>query len=171
MIIDHPSRDEELEIVRRHGHRSAMPRLEDFDIKPVANSAMLAAARPEKFDLTSVRLFASGADAMPPALVEQFRKLGCAQTSPRGWPLLTAAFADGEDIHAAVASQVFGVAPEEVTVAQRSTAKMVSYGLAYGMEAFGLSQRLNVPVEEAQLRSAEAAVQRSTGAHGRAVRR
>ena len=45
MIIDHPSRDEELEIVRRHGHRSAMPRLEDFDLKAVANSAMLAAAR------------------------------------------------------------------------------------------------------------------------------
>jgi len=45
LIIDHPGRDEELEIVRRHGHRSAMPRLDDFDIKPVANSAMLAAAR------------------------------------------------------------------------------------------------------------------------------
>jgi MoxR-like ATPase len=45
MIIDHPSRDEELEIVRRHGHRSAMPRLEDFDLKAVANASMLAAAR------------------------------------------------------------------------------------------------------------------------------
>jgi DNA polymerase-1 len=38
---------------------------------------------------------------------------------------------------------------DEVTHTQRSTAKMVSYGLAYGMEAYGLSQRLNVPVEEA----------------------
>jgi MoxR-like ATPase len=43
--IDHPSRDEELEIVRRHGHRSAMPRLEDFGLRPVADSAMLAMMR------------------------------------------------------------------------------------------------------------------------------
>lgn len=45
MLIDHPSRDEEWEIVRRHGHRSAMPRLEDFGLEPVADSAMLAAMR------------------------------------------------------------------------------------------------------------------------------
>src|SRR5580658_8497468 len=43
--IDHPSRDEELEIVRRHGHRSAMPRLEDFGLRPVADGAMLAMMR------------------------------------------------------------------------------------------------------------------------------
>ncbi len=68
-----------------------------------------------------------------------------------GDPGLTAAFAAGEDIHATVASQVFGVERDQVTPAMRSTAKMVSYGLAYGMEAYGLSQRLAVPVEEAQL--------------------
>jgi MoxR-like ATPase len=45
LIIDHPNRDEEREIVRRHGHRSAMPRLEDFGLKPVADSATLAAMR------------------------------------------------------------------------------------------------------------------------------
>jgi DNA polymerase-1 len=67
-----------------------------------------------------------------------------------GDPGLTAAFAAGEDIHRTVASQVFGVDRDQVTHAQRSTAKMVSYGLAYGMEAYGLSQRLGVPVEEAQ---------------------
>ena len=39
ILIDHPSRDEEREIVRRHGHRSAMPRLEDFGIKAVAESS------------------------------------------------------------------------------------------------------------------------------------
>ncbi len=65
-------------------------------------------------------------------------------------PGLTAAFAAGEDIHRTVASQVFGVERDQVTHGQRSTAKMVSYGLAYGMEAYGLSQRLGVPVEEAQ---------------------
>ncbi len=64
-------------------------------------------------------------------------------------PGLTAAFAAGEDIHRTVAARVFGIRPEEVTTAHRSTAKMVSYGLAYGMEAYGLSQRLGVPVEEA----------------------
>jgi DNA polymerase-1 len=44
---------------------------------------------------------------------------------------------------------VYGIAPEEVTHTQREFCKMVSYGLAYGMEAYGLSQRLNVPVDEA----------------------
>ncbi|MGP8008344.1 MAG: DNA polymerase I [Acidimicrobiales bacterium] len=68
-----------------------------------------------------------------------------------GDPGLTSAFAKGEDIHRTVASQVFGVSRDEVTSAQRSTAKMVSYGLAYGMEAYGLAQRLGVPVEEANV--------------------
>jgi MoxR-like ATPase len=45
VIIDYPSRDEEREIVRRHGHRSAMPKLEDFDIKAVANVQTLARIR------------------------------------------------------------------------------------------------------------------------------
>src|SRR6201993_1774011 len=45
IIIHHPSRDEEREIVRRHGHRSAMPRIEDFGLKPVANSATLGQIR------------------------------------------------------------------------------------------------------------------------------
>jgi DNA polymerase-1 len=62
-----------------------------------------------------------------------------------GDPGLTSAFAAGEDIHRTVAARVFGVEPDQVTHAQRSTAKMVSYGLAYGMEAYGLSQRLAVP--------------------------
>jgi DNA polymerase I len=64
-------------------------------------------------------------------------------------PGLIAAFTSGEDIHNATASRVFAVAPAEVTVDQRSKAKMVSYGLAYGMEAYGLGQRLNIPTDEA----------------------
>jgi len=67
-----------------------------------------------------------------------------------GDPGLTGAFAAGEDIHRTVAARVFGVDRDAVTGEQRSTAKMVSYGLAYGMEAYGLSQRLGVPVEEAK---------------------
>src|ERR1700731_4559811 len=45
IVIGHPGRDEEREIVRRHGHRSAMPRLEDFGLKAVADSALLTAVR------------------------------------------------------------------------------------------------------------------------------
>ena len=62
---------------------------------------------------------------------------------------LLEAFNTGQDIHNATASRVFSVEPEDVTVDQRSKAKMVSYGLAYGMEAYGLAQRLNIPVDEA----------------------
>jgi DNA polymerase-1 len=62
---------------------------------------------------------------------------------------LRRAFEHGVDIHQTVASRVFGVPLEEVTAAQRSRAKMVSYGLSYGMESYGLAQRLGVSVEEA----------------------
>jgi DNA polymerase-1 len=64
-------------------------------------------------------------------------------------PGLIEAFTSGTDIHNVTAARVFGVAPEAVTVEQRSKAKMVSYGLAYGMESYGLAQRLAIPVEEA----------------------
>jgi DNA polymerase-1 len=59
------------------------------------------------------------------------------------------AFRSGHDVHRATAARIFAVEPGEVTLGQRAKAKMVSYGLAYGMEAYGLSQRLNIPVEEA----------------------
>lgn len=68
-----------------------------------------------------------------------------------GDPGLVEAFESRQDIHRATASRIFGVVPEQVTPAQRSKAKMVSYGLAYGMEAYGLSRRLAIPVEEARL--------------------
>lgn len=66
-----------------------------------------------------------------------------------GDPGLVQAFAEGRDIHRATAAAVFGVPPDEVTFAQRSKAKMVSYGLAYGMEAYGLGQRLGIETPEA----------------------
>ena len=66
-----------------------------------------------------------------------------------GDPGLLEAFLEGRDIHRATAAAVFAVAPEAVTAAQRNRAKMVSYGLAYGMEAYGLAQRLSISVEEA----------------------
>jgi DNA polymerase-1 len=66
-----------------------------------------------------------------------------------GDPGLVEAFTGKQDIHNATAARVFDVAPGDVTLDQRSKAKMVSYGLAYGMEAYGLGQRLNIPTEEA----------------------
>jgi DNA polymerase-1 len=64
-------------------------------------------------------------------------------------PGLIEAFTKGEDIHTSTAARVFAVAPKDVTGEMRSKAKMVSYGLAYGMEAYGLSQRLGIGVDEA----------------------
>ena len=64
-------------------------------------------------------------------------------------PGLIEAFEEGQDIHNATAASIFGVDLEKVNVEQRSRAKMVSYGLAYGMEAYGLGQRLGIDTSEA----------------------
>jgi len=59
------------------------------------------------------------------------------------------AFANGHDIHAATASEVFDVPLDEVTHDQRSHAKAVNFGLIYGMSAFGLSRQLDITRQEA----------------------
>jgi DNA polymerase-1 len=64
-------------------------------------------------------------------------------------PGLVEAFTSGADIHTTTAARIYGVEPADVTLAMRSKAKMVSYGLAYGMESYGLAQRLGIPVKEA----------------------
>ena len=67
---------------------------------------------------------------------------------------LIAAFKSGEDLHTTVGSQVFGVKPSEVDPEMRRQIKAMSYGLAYGLSAFGLSQQLNLsPTEAAALMS------------------
>lgn len=63
---------------------------------------------------------------------------------------LLGAFASHEDVHRTIAASVFSVPASAVTHEQREQAKAVSYGLAYGMESFGLSQRLGIPVTEAK---------------------
>jgi len=63
---------------------------------------------------------------------------------------LIEAFRSGEDLHRFVGSQVFGVAPEDVTAAMRSKVKAMSYGLAYGLSAYGLSKQLAISTEEAK---------------------
>jgi DNA polymerase-1 len=105
-----------------------------------------------------------------PVRSDEGRVFRTAFVAPQGWSLLVAdynqielrciahlandpglvsAFQAGEDIHTSTAARVFGVKPTDVSHDQRSKAKMVSYGLAYGMEAYGLSQRLAIPVDEA----------------------
>ncbi|GAA1759952.1 DNA polymerase I [Nostocoides vanveenii] len=63
---------------------------------------------------------------------------------------LIEAFRSGEDLHRFVGSRVFGVEPADVTPAMRSKVKAMSYGLAYGLSAFGLSRQLTIPTEEAR---------------------
>jgi len=60
------------------------------------------------------------------------------------------AFASGTDIHAATAAKVFGLPLDQVDPELRRRAKMVNYGLAYGMNAWGLAQRLDIPPDEAE---------------------
>ncbi|MDQ3940336.1 MAG: DNA polymerase I [Actinomycetota bacterium] len=65
-------------------------------------------------------------------------------------PILVEVFETGDDIHTATGARIFGVPPDELTTKHRSAAKMVNYGLAYGMGAAGLADRLNVPRAEAE---------------------
>ncbi|WP_197514407.1 DNA polymerase I [Mycobacterium sp. E342] len=63
---------------------------------------------------------------------------------------LIEAFNTGEDLHSFVASRAFGVPIEEVTAELRRRVKAMSYGLAYGLSAYGLSQQLKISTEEAK---------------------
>jgi DNA polymerase-1 len=63
---------------------------------------------------------------------------------------LIEAFRSGEDLHTTVGARVFGVAPDEVDPEMRRRVKAMSYGLAYGLSAFGLSQQLGISRAEAQ---------------------
>ena len=64
-------------------------------------------------------------------------------------PGLLSAFNSGQDIHAATAAKVYGIPLEEVSSEMRRKAKMVNFGIIYGISAFGLSERLNIPRKEA----------------------
>ena len=64
-------------------------------------------------------------------------------------PGLLEAFRTGVDVHTATAAKVYGLPPDLVTPEMRRKAKMVNYGIAYGISAFGLAQRLGIPRKEA----------------------
>ncbi|HEY7874099.1 MAG TPA: DNA polymerase I, partial [Actinomycetota bacterium] len=65
-------------------------------------------------------------------------------------PILIEVFENDEDVHSATAARIYHLDPNELKTKHRSVAKMVNYGLAYGMGASGLAERLNVPVTEAR---------------------
>src|SRR5205085_11842607 len=65
-------------------------------------------------------------------------------------PLLVEAFQRGDDVHTLTASQVFGVPPLMVTADHRRQAKVVNFGIVYGLSAFGLSQQLGIEPSEAK---------------------
>jgi DNA polymerase-1 len=65
-------------------------------------------------------------------------------------PVLREIFKRDEDVHTATASQVFGVAPEQIDPGMRSKSKMINYGIVYGLSDYGLADRLNIPREEAK---------------------
>jgi DNA polymerase-1 len=67
-----------------------------------------------------------------------------------GEPKLREAFARGEDIHAATAAEVLGKERAALTKDERTVAKMVNFGIIYGISAFGLSENLDIPRDEAQ---------------------
>jgi DNA polymerase I len=67
-----------------------------------------------------------------------------------GEPKLREAFARGDDIHTATAVEVLGKEPSALTSGDRSIAKMINFGIVYGISAFGLSENLEIPREQAQ---------------------
>ncbi len=106
-----------------------------------------------------------------PIRTEQGRRIRQAFVAPEGYKLIAAdysqielrimahlsgdkgllkAFENGEDIHKATASEVFGVALDEVSSDQRRSAKAINFGLIYGMSAFGLGRQLDVGRNQAQ---------------------
>ena len=105
-----------------------------------------------------------------PVRTEEGRRVRCAFVAPAGWSIVSAdysqielrimahisgdpglmgAFLRGMDVHRATASEVFGVAPEQVSADQRRMAKVINFGLIYGMSAFGLARNLGVPRKDA----------------------
>jgi DNA polymerase-1 len=66
-----------------------------------------------------------------------------------GEQVLKDIFARGEDVHAATAAEMFGVSPADIDPGLRSKAKMINFGIVYGLSAFGLADRLDIPKDEA----------------------
>jgi DNA polymerase-1 len=66
-----------------------------------------------------------------------------------GEDVLKEIFRRGEDVHTATACRVFGITPEQIDPGMRSKAKMINYGIVYGLSAYGMADRLDIPQSEA----------------------
>ncbi|MGH2928659.1 MAG: DNA polymerase, partial [Solirubrobacteraceae bacterium] len=66
-----------------------------------------------------------------------------------GEDVLKEIFRRGEDVHTATACRVFGVEPDQIDPGMRSKAKMINYGIVYGLSAYGMADRLDIPQAEA----------------------
>jgi DNA polymerase I len=66
-----------------------------------------------------------------------------------GEDVLKDIFRRGEDVHTATACRVFGVTPDQIDPGMRSKAKMINYGIVYGLSAYGMADRLDIPQSEA----------------------
>ncbi len=66
-----------------------------------------------------------------------------------GEDVLKEIFRRGEDVHTATACRVFGVTPDQIDPSMRSKAKMINYGIVYGLSAYGMADRLDIPQSEA----------------------
>jgi DNA polymerase-1 len=66
-----------------------------------------------------------------------------------GEDVLKEIFRRGEDVHTATACRVFNVTPDQIDPGMRSKAKMINYGIVYGLSAYGMADRLDIPQEEA----------------------
>ncbi|MGH8750177.1 MAG: DNA polymerase I [Burkholderiales bacterium] len=107
-----------------------------------------------------------------PVRTQEGRRIREAFIAPAGWQIMSAdysqielrimahlsgdnsllkAFAEGQDIHRATASEIFGIPPAEVGPEQRRYAKVINFGLIYGMSAFGLAGQLGIERSAAQL--------------------
>lgn len=107
-----------------------------------------------------------------PVRTEEGRRIREAIVAPKGFRLVSAdysqielrimahisgdagllsAFSKGEDIHRATASEIFGVPPQEISHEQRRYAKVINFGLIYGMSVFGLASQLGVDRNSAQV--------------------
>ncbi|UGB37776.1 DNA polymerase I [Frateuria soli] len=105
-----------------------------------------------------------------PVRTDEGRRIRAAFVAPPGWVVMAAdysqielrimahlsgddallrAFKSGGDVHRATAAEVFGVAPEDITLNQRRAAKAINFGLMYGMSAFGLARQLGIDRGEA----------------------
>jgi DNA polymerase-1 len=105
-----------------------------------------------------------------PVRTDEGRRIRAAFIAPPGWLVMAAdysqielrimahlsgdeallrAFKSGGDVHRATAAEVFGVAPEDITLNQRRAAKAINFGLMYGMSAFGLARQLGIDRGEA----------------------